>query len=147
MQDTIRLTVAQAIVRWLMNQFTRIDGVETHICGGGFGIFGQESFNNLIADGPTVPDPFVVGFEAHTRAMGALAETVANPADLGQAFKRAKAAKKTSVIVMQVDPYDGWTTQGHAWWEIGTAQVPATASVTLKHTEVEAGRAAQRQGV
>ena len=28
MQDTIRLTVAQAIVRWLMNQFIEIDGVD-----------------------------------------------------------------------------------------------------------------------
>ena len=39
--DSIRLTVAQAIVRWLMNQFIEIDGVETRICGGGFGIFGH----------------------------------------------------------------------------------------------------------
>ena len=38
---SIRLTVAQAIVRWLMNQVTMIDGVETRICGGGFGIFGH----------------------------------------------------------------------------------------------------------
>jgi len=36
-----RLTVAQAIVRYLMNQVTLIDGVETRICGGGFGIFGH----------------------------------------------------------------------------------------------------------
>jgi hypothetical protein len=34
--ETIRLTVAQAIVRYLMNQFIEIDGVETRICGGGF---------------------------------------------------------------------------------------------------------------
>jgi 3D-(3,5/4)-trihydroxycyclohexane-1,2-dione acylhydrolase (decyclizing) len=39
--ETIRLTVAQAIVRYLMNQFIEIDGVETRICGGGFGIFGH----------------------------------------------------------------------------------------------------------
>ena len=108
---------------------------------------GQASFNNLIADCPTVPAPFVVDFEAHARAMGAIAETVANPAELGAAFQRAKSATKTSVIVMQVDPYEGWTTQGHAWWEIGTAQVSATPSVTEKHAEVEAGRAAQRPGV
>jgi 3D-(3,5/4)-trihydroxycyclohexane-1,2-dione acylhydrolase (decyclizing) len=38
---TIRLTVAQGIVKWLMQQFTLIDGVETRICGGGFGIFGH----------------------------------------------------------------------------------------------------------
>ena len=108
---------------------------------------GQASFNNLIADCPTIPAPFAVDFEAHARAMGAIAETVANPAELGAAFQRAKAATKTSVIVMQVDPYEGWTTQGHAWWEIGTAEVSATPSVSEKHTQVEAGRAAQRPGV
>ena len=108
---------------------------------------GQESFNNLIADCPTVPAPFAVDFEAHARAMGAHAETVANPAELGAAFTRAKASAKTSVIVMQVDPFDGWTTQGHAWWEIGTAEVSVTARVSEKHAEVEAGRAGQRRGV
>jgi 3D-(3,5/4)-trihydroxycyclohexane-1,2-dione acylhydrolase (decyclizing) len=79
--------------------------------------------------------------------MGANAETVANPAELAEAFKRAKAAATTSVIVMQVDAYEGWTTQGHAWWEIGTAEVSASASVMEKHAEVEAGRTAQRPGV
>ncbi|MBL4627673.1 MAG: 3D-(3,5/4)-trihydroxycyclohexane-1,2-dione acylhydrolase (decyclizing), partial [Roseicyclus sp.] len=39
--ETIRLTVAQAIVRYLMGQFIEIDGIETRICGGGFGIFGH----------------------------------------------------------------------------------------------------------
>ncbi len=38
---TIRLTTAQAILRWLMAQFTEIDGTKTRICGGGFGIFGH----------------------------------------------------------------------------------------------------------
>ncbi len=108
---------------------------------------GQDSFNNLIADCPTIPDPFVVDFEAHARAMGADAVTVANPAELGEAFLRAKASDKTCVIVMQVDPYDGWTTQGHAWWEVGTPQVSETASVRAKHAETEAGRDRQRQGV
>jgi len=108
---------------------------------------GQPGFNNLIADCPTVPDPFAVDFEAHARAMGAHAETVASPADLGAAFLRAKAASKTSVIVMQVDPHEGWTTQGHAWWEIGTPEVSSAPRVLEKHAEVEAGRAAQRQGL
>jgi len=108
---------------------------------------GQVSFNNLIADCPTVDAPFAVDFEAHARAMGANAETVANPAELADAFQRAKASPKTSVIVMQVDAYEGWTTQGHAWWEIGTAEVSNSEAVRAKHAEVEAGRAAQRPGV
>lgn len=108
---------------------------------------GQASFNNLIADCPTVAAPFAVDFEAHARAMGANAETVANPAELAAAFQRAKAADKTSVIVMQVDPYEGWTTQGHAWWEIGTAEISDSDGVRAKYLEVEAGRAGQRRGV
>ncbi len=108
---------------------------------------GQESFNNLIKDCPTVSEPFAVDFEAHARSMGAEAMTVANPAELAEAFKAAKAATKTTVIVMQVDPYEGWTTQGHTWWEVGTAQVSDSASVREKHAEIEATRAKQRQGV
>ena len=108
---------------------------------------GQESFNNLIADTPTVTDPFTVDFEAHARAQGALAETVSNPAELGEAFKRAKAADRTTVIVMQVDAYEGWTTGGHAWWEIATPHVSETPSVTAAHEETEAARARQRKGL
>ncbi len=108
---------------------------------------GQDSFNNLIADCPTVPEPFAVDFESHARAMGADAVTVANPAELGEAFTSAKSSDKTTVIVMQVDPYDGWTTEGHTWWEVGTPEVSATASVRDKHAEIEATRAKQRQGV
>ncbi len=108
---------------------------------------GSESYNNLIADCPTVPAPFTVDFEAHARAMGANAETVATPAELGEAFLRAKAADRTSVIVMQVDPHDGWTTQGHAWWEVGTPEVSESPRVRDAHSGVEAGRAGQRPGV
>jgi len=108
---------------------------------------GNESFNNLIADCPTVPDAFAVDFEAHARAMGADAVTVANPAELGEAFKAAKASDKTTVIVMQVDPYEGWTTQGHTWWEVGTPEVSDSDTVRAKHAEQEADRVKQRQGV
>merc|ERR1711965_791739 len=41
---------------------------------------GNESFNNLIKDCPTIPEPFAVDFEAHAKSMGALSETVQNPA-------------------------------------------------------------------
>ena len=38
---TIRLTTAQAIVRYLSAQFIEIEGREMRVCGGGFGIFGH----------------------------------------------------------------------------------------------------------
>lgn len=108
---------------------------------------GNESFNNLIADCPTIPQAFAVDFEAHARAQGAIAETVANPAELGEAFARAKAADKTTVICMKVDPYEGWTAEGHTWWECGTPQVSQSEKVLSAHKDWEASRPKQRKGV
>ncbi|MEZ5913841.1 MAG: 3D-(3,5/4)-trihydroxycyclohexane-1,2-dione acylhydrolase (decyclizing) [Paracoccaceae bacterium] len=108
---------------------------------------GNESFNNLFADCPTVAEPFAVDFAAHARAMGALAETVANPAELAEAFARARAADRTSVIVMTVDAYQGWTEGGHAWWEVGTPEVSQSARVREAHESVESARVRQRRGV
>ncbi|NNJ68459.1 MAG: 3D-(3,5/4)-trihydroxycyclohexane-1,2-dione acylhydrolase (decyclizing), partial [Boseongicola sp.] len=39
--QTIRLTTAQAIIRYLNAQFIEIDGERQRVCGGGFGIFGH----------------------------------------------------------------------------------------------------------
>ncbi|MDE0985731.1 MAG: 3D-(3,5/4)-trihydroxycyclohexane-1,2-dione acylhydrolase (decyclizing), partial [Yoonia sp.] len=107
-----------------------LTGKKMIICvldNGGFAVInklqnntGNESFNNLIADTPTAVNQVRVDFEAHARSMGANAETVSNPAEMAEAFKRAKVADTTSVIVMNVDPYEGWTTEGHTWWEVGT---------------------------
>ncbi len=108
---------------------------------------GNESFNNLIADAPTIPEAFGVDFEAHATAMGAAAETVANPAELAAAFGRAKASDKTYVIVMQVDPYEGWTTEGHTWWEVGTPAISDNDKVTAAHADWESTRPKQRKGV
>lgn len=108
---------------------------------------GNESFNNLLADCPTVPQPFAVDFAAHAASMGATSEKVANPAELGEAFKRAKESDKTYVIVMDVDPYDGWTTEGHAWWEVGTPHVTKSDRVREAHVDWESSRSRQRKGV
>ncbi|UCH74439.1 MAG: 3D-(3,5/4)-trihydroxycyclohexane-1,2-dione acylhydrolase (decyclizing), partial [Rhodospirillales bacterium] len=108
---------------------------------------GNTSFNNLIKDCNIAVAPFAVDFESHARAMGAEAETVASATELADAFRRAKAADRTYVIAMQVDPYEGWTTQGHAWWEVGTPHVSGHASVRAAHEEIEAARTRQRRGV
>ena len=39
--NTITLTTAQAIVRYLAAQYTVVNGTETRLFGGGFGIFGH----------------------------------------------------------------------------------------------------------
>jgi len=134
-----------------------LTGKKMIICvldNGGFAVInklqnntGNESFNNLIADTPTATNQVRVDFEAHAQSMGALAETVSNPAEMAEAFKRAKAADTTSVIVMDVDPYEGWTTEGHAWWEVGTPHITDNPKVAEAHTEWESSRPQQRKGV
>ncbi|MDB9894268.1 3D-(3,5/4)-trihydroxycyclohexane-1,2-dione acylhydrolase (decyclizing) [Reinekea forsetii] len=108
---------------------------------------GNESYNNLIADTPTASNQHRVDFAAHAQSMGATSERVDTVEQLQAAFLRAKASTNTYVIVMNVDPYDGWTTEGHAWWEVGTPAISNSASVTAGHEEVESGRARQRKGV
>ena len=108
---------------------------------------GNESFNNLIADTPTATSKVTVDFEAHARSMGALAETVASPAELEAAFTRAKDADRTYVICMKVDPYEGWTTEGHAWWEVGTPHITTSDKVRDAHVDWESTRHKQRKGV
>ena len=108
---------------------------------------GNESFNNLISDCPTINEPFNVDFEAHATSMGAMTETVTNPHELADAFYRAKASDRTYVIVMKVDPYEGWTAEGHAWWEVGTPQVANSDKVYDAHINWEKTRKRQRRGV
>jgi len=108
---------------------------------------GNESFNNLLADCPTIEKPFAVDFAAHAASMGAVSETVDNPAELGEAFKRAKASDSTYVICMKVDAYEGWTDKGHTWWEVGTPHISPSAKVTAAHEDVESSRSKQRRGV
>ena len=108
---------------------------------------GNESFNNLFVDCPTIPVPFAVDFAAHARSMGAEAEKVANPTELKDAFQRAKASPKSFIIVMDVDAYDGWTKEGHTWWEVGTPEISDSETVMSAHQDVEAERVKQRRGI
>ena len=108
---------------------------------------GNAPYNNLIKDCAGVAAPFAVDFAAHARALGAEAETVGSLAELKEAFARAKRSKRTYVISLKVDPYDGWTTEGHAWWEIGGPEVSDRPQVVEAKRVTESGRKTQRAGV
>ena len=108
---------------------------------------GNVSFNNLIADCNIDGEPFAVDFASHASAMGAAAETVHTIDELKDAFGRARQSRKTYVISLNVDAHDGWTKEGHTWWEISTPSVSNRTEVLESHNEVERGRARQRAGV
>jgi 3D-(3,5/4)-trihydroxycyclohexane-1,2-dione acylhydrolase (decyclizing) len=60
---------------------------------------------------------------------------------------RAKASDRTYVICMKVDAFDGWTKEGHTWWEVGTPHVTEHAKVATAHKDTESARPRQRKGV
>jgi len=108
---------------------------------------GNASFNNLIADCKIVGEPFAVDFAAHARSMGAEAETIDGMADFDEAFARAKASERTYVISMKVDGIDGWTGEGHTWWEVGIPEVSNRPQVDAARQQASIDRQRQRKGV
>jgi 3D-(3,5/4)-trihydroxycyclohexane-1,2-dione acylhydrolase (decyclizing) len=107
---------------------------------------GNLPFNNLIADCNLRTEPFAADFAAHARSMGALAEAVKTLPQFEQAFQRAKAAERTYLIDIKVDPY-AWTEEGHAWWEVGTPEVSGRAEILDASAKIDQGRKRQRRGV
>ena len=73
--DTIRLTTAQAIVRWLLNQYTEIDGEEVPVFAGAFGIFGHGNVTCLAEALQPVQDqlPTWRGHNEQSMALAAVA--------------------------------------------------------------------------
>jgi 3D-(3,5/4)-trihydroxycyclohexane-1,2-dione acylhydrolase (decyclizing) len=105
---------------------------------------GGAEFNNMLRT--TRHERYLqVDFVKHAESMGALAERVETVAELEAAFARAKAADRSYVIVIPVDPY-AWT-EGGAWWEVGVPEVSDRAAVRRARAELEAARRRQRVGV
>jgi 3D-(3,5/4)-trihydroxycyclohexane-1,2-dione acylhydrolase (decyclizing) len=106
---------------------------------------GGESFNNLFdsvrADGilPTID------FASHAASLGALSEKVAGLADLEAALERAKAAERTSVIVIETDPV-ATTTEGGAWWDVAIPEVSERPPVRSARQAYVAATRRQRTG-
>ncbi|HEY7524084.1 MAG TPA: 3D-(3,5/4)-trihydroxycyclohexane-1,2-dione acylhydrolase (decyclizing) [Candidatus Limnocylindrales bacterium] len=73
--DTIRLTTAQAIVRWLLAQRTEIDGEEVPIFAGVFAIFGHGNVTSLAEALEPVQDrlPTYRGHNEQSMALAAVA--------------------------------------------------------------------------
>ena len=103
----------------LSSKFTGKEQSSAESLPDGFIFYGTPSgdcFERIYKFGKKV---VAVDFESHARAMGANAETVHSIADLKEAFDRARQSDRTYVISLKVDAFEGWTQEGHAWWEVG----------------------------
>jgi 3D-(3,5/4)-trihydroxycyclohexane-1,2-dione acylhydrolase (decyclizing) len=93
------------------------------------GACGGASFNNLL-EGPPVD------FVAHAASLGAEAIRAAGLDELPAALARAKAATRTSVVVIDTDPARS-TAEGGAWWDVPVAAVSPRAEVTAARAAYE----------
>jgi 3D-(3,5/4)-trihydroxycyclohexane-1,2-dione acylhydrolase (decyclizing) len=105
---------------------------------------GSKSFNNLIADS-RIKELVTVDFAKHAESMGALAETVHSIGELEDAFRRAKKADRTTVIVVKVQVHE-WT-PGDSWWETGVPEVSTRKQVRAARADHDKGKSKQRVGV
>jgi 3D-(3,5/4)-trihydroxycyclohexane-1,2-dione acylhydrolase (decyclizing) len=105
---------------------------------------GAAHFNNLF-DHVRGHGEIRVDFAAHARSMGALAVEVATIDELREAFRNARSAGRTTVIVMRTDP-NAWT-GGDVWWDVGVPEVSEREEVVVAKAEHEAERKHQRTGV
>jgi 3D-(3,5/4)-trihydroxycyclohexane-1,2-dione acylhydrolase (decyclizing) len=105
---------------------------------------GGAQFNNLLSDArhEVLPE---VDFVAHARSMGAGAVKVGSIAELEDAFKAARAARSTQVIVIDTDPF-GSTEAGGSWWDVAVPAVSDRAEVGAARREYEDALAVQRFG-
>jgi 3D-(3,5/4)-trihydroxycyclohexane-1,2-dione acylhydrolase (decyclizing) len=104
---------------------------------------GGKPFNNLLADCRVV-NPVGVDFAAHAASMGCISEKVKTITELEDALKRARKNDRTTVIVIDTDPYV-WT-EGGAFWEVGVPEVSSRKEVTAAKANMQAGLTTQRQG-
>jgi 3D-(3,5/4)-trihydroxycyclohexane-1,2-dione acylhydrolase (decyclizing) len=92
--ETIRLTTAQAIVRWLVNQRTVIDGDEVPLFAGVFAIFGHGNVTCLAEALEPVQEqlPTWHGFNEQSMALSAVA------------FAKAKRRRQLMVATSSIGP-------------------------------------------
>lgn len=104
---------------------------------------GGGSFNNMW-ETSRVAEQARVDFAAHARALGCEAESVSTIAELEEAFERARAAERTSVIVVPTEP-QAWS-EGGAFWEVGVPEVSEREAVRAAREALEEGKRLQRVG-
>jgi 3D-(3,5/4)-trihydroxycyclohexane-1,2-dione acylhydrolase (decyclizing) len=105
---------------------------------------GSESFNNLFEDTEhkTLPE---IDFAAHAASLGATATKVAGLPELEAALMQARAAERTSVIVIDTDPLASTEAGGH-WWDVAVPEVSERAEVRAARAAYETALRQQRLG-
>jgi 3D-(3,5/4)-trihydroxycyclohexane-1,2-dione acylhydrolase (decyclizing) len=103
---------------------------------------GGRSFNNMFDN--TGKERVRVDWVAHATSLGCRAESVDTVGELEDAFARARAADRTTVIAIETAP-QRWT-PGGAFWEVGVAEVSDRPEIAAAHERVLEEKSGQRIG-
>ncbi len=106
---------------------------------------GAAAFNNRYEEGTRRALAIEPDYAAHAAAMGANTERASTLEDLKESFERARAADRTTVIVIKTDP-STWT-GGDAWWDVGVPETSHRDQVAVAKAAHEAERKHQRIGI
>jgi len=101
---------------------------------------GGAPYGNMLED--VRPGYTPVDWVAHARSLGCLAEEATDIAALEEAFERARAVDRTTVIVIRTAPHD-WT-PGGAFWEVGLPEVTSRIEVSAARERLLDGKRRQR---
>jgi len=105
---------------------------------------GGASFNNLLDDCVAAQGADArIDFAAHAAALGADAVHVPDIAGLRAAMRRARAATKTQVIVIDTT-HARTTDDGGCWWEVAVPQASARPAVDAAAAAAREAKRAQR---
>jgi 3D-(3,5/4)-trihydroxycyclohexane-1,2-dione acylhydrolase (decyclizing) len=105
---------------------------------------GGARFNNLFIDAvhKSLPE---IDFAAHARSLGALAQKASSLADLETELKKARAGNRSTVIVIDTDPWISTEAGGH-WWDVAVPEVSGRKEVEAARRNYETARKQQRVG-
>ena len=93
---------------------------------------GNASFNNMLDDCiPEGGEASRIDFAMHAAAMGADAVHVKDIAELKAAMVKARAAKRSQVLV--IDTTHTRVSEGGCWWEVGIPEVSERSAVNAAH--------------
>jgi 3D-(3,5/4)-trihydroxycyclohexane-1,2-dione acylhydrolase (decyclizing) len=109
----------------------------------GQGGFGTQYRKRDARSGQLDAEPVNVDFAANARSLGANAIKAETLGDLKTALDRAKAADRTTVIVVETDPSVG-VPNYESWWDVAVAEVAEMDSVRQARARYEEARKRER---
>jgi 3D-(3,5/4)-trihydroxycyclohexane-1,2-dione acylhydrolase (decyclizing) len=141
-QEGVKLTVVLVD----NHGFNSIGALSRSLGLDGFGTQYRFAENGIpVLDGDENPPPQLpLDLAANAASLGASAVRVEGVAELRDALANAREAETTTVIVVEVDRYEG--VPGYeSWWDVPVAEVSERPAVQRARAEYESARKAERR--